>query len=344
MKVRFGRFAWLAGVCAALALGTVACDSGSDSSSGGSGITDAGGGGGGGDAAGAADTGGGTADTGGGGGGGGTADTGGGGGGGGGGTADTGGGGGTVDTGGGGTVDAGGGGADTTVAPIENGLVCGQIRGCAGDCADGDDACVAACVAQAKNEAEAAEFGALLDCYKVKCAAEADPDACLADQCADAVAACSVGDGTCAQVWFCNLDCFDEACSKACTSIGDADAQTQHGALETCLLGKCPTPVSQACRVQKVTDAGSCKAEAEVCSPAGHKTCTVLIDDCILPCKGDGACIHACIVQGDLESQLAAARFWSCLELTCGSEPDAACKDFAKHQDCSSQSQDCTGL
>lgn len=337
MKVRIMRIAGFAAVCAVLALGSTACDSSSDSS-GGTDVaqtTDTGTGG---DAQ-LTDTGGGTPDT-----GGGVDDTGG--------TADT---GGTPDTGPpvdtgpvedtGGTPDTGPV-EDTGTPPVEEGFVCGEMLLCAGDCAAGDAACIAGCADQAKNAAEATEFGALIDCFSANCAGVADGEvqACLGEKCTESFAACTAGDGTCAHIWFCDVMCVDDDCRDACAYLGDAAAQGTYGDLQVCLVDKCPSPVAQGCRIDKIKDASACKAQGEACSPPGNKTCTVVFDECVVPCEGDSTCIYNCLVQAKLEDQLAAARYWECLEQVCGPTPDVACKDFAKNHDCSSLSQECTGL
>jgi hypothetical protein len=175
--------------------------------------------------------------------------------------------------------------------PTAGTSTCGQVLTCIDACADGDNACIAACEAKATATAKT-KFDALL-----ACAQTCDGDACLQTKCATQIQTCradggstgpgpTVGTSTCSQILDCLGTCAkgDTVCSSACRAKGTAAAQTTFNALvtcaqpcsdTTCIEMMCPTQV-EAC-LGSAAPPGGGTGPVPVPSPPTKKLLTRLL-------------------------------------------------------------------
>jgi hypothetical protein len=199
-----------------------------------------------------------------------------------------------VDT---GTSDTGGNQSDTGVVMLDTGVV--------NDTGSGGDTCVRACTGR-----------------------ECGPDGC-----GGTCGTCSGGEtcsgGTCAgsttlncnEIIGCINECSDQTCYEGCIAQGSPTAQSQIGALLTCIDNNC-TGLSgeefQACQNDE------CRTELRTCqaSSAGTDSCSEVVD-CILPCA-DEACVQTCYRSGTLDAQESANAYLVCAVDFCEAETTIA--------------------
>ncbi|MGB0589587.1 MAG: hypothetical protein ACPGU1_07915 [Myxococcota bacterium] len=157
--------------------------------------------------------------------------------------------------------------------PVD-GLSCGGIYTCQGDCEVGDDACVTDCIAAGASAAQ--ELYDAADACFTGCGQVDNVQGCWSENCTGVGAECfyeTAGSGTCVDTYNCLDACgnsFDfQACAADCVSAASTEGQEQVLALEWCVMGACDalTEVDeiQACQAEAVGAGGACEAPVDIC-------------------------------------------------------------------------------
>jgi hypothetical protein len=217
------------------------------------------------------------------------------------------------------------------------GTLCELILDCAQGC-DGEEGCVSTC-ATGQPESAAAKFEAVASCADASRCADLSDEACLAENCAAELDACSAVEVSCRDILFCRLGCFDEACQQACEDDVTGSGAEQLAALDQCLDAICTKPISNECLSQGIEPSGDCVAEGIACLPEdGNKACP-LVTDCLTLCApGDVACEDACLNDGSRDAQVVAIPFYQCLQDSCPYDGgyEETCVLAAQNQFCGS--------
>lgn len=162
---------------------------------------------------------------------------------------------------------------DTTDPP--EGSTCRQGFLCAVNCPQGDQGCLAGCLADVPPAGQQA-FNDYVGCQQNTCATAPDTFMCIVTQCWDEFHGCIIGGegpGSCPDITPCAQGCppNDTDCTFDCyASVPKAESKKQL-LIEACLSAECPTPPGGSPDQQCINAAaeGACAGEVAACQGAG---------------------------------------------------------------------------
>jgi hypothetical protein len=154
------------------------------------------------------------------------------------------------------------------------GLSCGDVYGCQGECDADDTACLQDCIGAATAGAQTLYDSA--DACFTGCEQVDNPQACWSENCAGVGAECfyeAAGTDTCLDAINCLDDCGNsvdfQSCATTCLLSSSTEAQEQVLTLDWCIGGACVgvTDVDAlgACQAEAVDTGGVCEAYVSSC-------------------------------------------------------------------------------
>ncbi len=216
----------------------------------------------------------------------------------------------------------------TSCVPTSSGgtLTCSQVVACTGNCAAGDTACSAGCLAQGTSGAQG-EFTSYKSCITAICKTIADSGkvndamACIFNNCFDVQAAClGAGSATCSATNTCISGCGNaascvDACNKNASKSGGLAYYTLYGCIDANCGGQSGDALIDCAKTQCAGNFVSCFSPL----PANQTLYSCLdIANCQGLCNNDALCAKACTAQATAQAQADANAFITCRDQKCG--------------------------